>query len=30
MERQNDVDPVQVIQLRRMMDSAMQSHYKTL
>ena len=27
MERQNDVDPVQVIQLRRMMDFAMRSRY---
>ena len=30
MERQNTVDPVQVMQLRRMMDFAMRSRYKTL
>lgn len=30
MERQNDVDPVQVMQLRRMMEFAMRSRYKTL
>ena len=30
MERQNDVNPVQVMQLRRMMDFAMRSRYKTL
>ena len=30
MEGQNNVDPVQVMQLRRMMDFAMRSRYKTL
>ena len=30
MEGQNSVDPVQVMQLRRMMDFAMRSRYKTL
>ena len=30
MERQNNVDPAQVIQLCRMMDLAMRSRYKTL
>ena len=30
MERQKDVDPVQVMQLRRMMDFSMRSRYKTL
>ena len=30
MERQNDVDPVQVMQLRRMMDFSMRARYKTL
>ena len=30
MERQNDVDPVQVMQFRRMMEFAMRSRYKTL
>ena len=30
MEGQNNVDPVQVMQLRRMMDFAMWSRYKTL
>ena len=29
MEGQNSVDPVQVMQLRRMMDFAMRSRYKT-
>ena len=30
MERQNTVDPVEVMQLRRMMDFAMRFRYKTL
>ena len=30
MEGQNKVDPVQVMQLRRMIDFAMRSRYKTL
>ena len=30
MEGQNSVDPVQVMQLRRIMDFAMRSRYKTL
>ena len=30
MESQNDIDPVQFMQLRRMMDFAMQSSYKSL
>ena len=30
MERQNNVDSVQVMQLRQMMDFAMRSRYKTL
>ena len=30
MEGQNNVDPVQVMQLRCMMDFAMRSRYKTL
>ena len=29
-KRQNDVDPVQVMQLHRMMDFTMRSRYKTL
>ena len=30
MESQNDIDPVQLMQLRRMMDFAMRSSYKSL
>ena len=30
MDGQNNVDPVQVMQLRRMMDFAMRSRYNTL
>ena len=30
MESQNDIDPVQLMQLRPMMDLAMQSSYKSL
>ena len=30
MESQNDIDPVQLMQLRRMMDFAMPSSYKSL